>query len=179
MIPREWLKRRRVSSQRSAGGFGCEMTQKKVEEVTADKQRRNSGGGRDERGRFVKGNGHAFKPGESGNPAGRPKSVTLSEALRLKLAEDAPGKLDKTVAEQIAQALVREAVKGNVQAIKEIGDRTEGKPRQTVGVEADITDWRLLAQKHGVKVEDVIREARRLIESATASGGAEPDSAQG
>ena len=55
---------------------------------TADKQPGNSG--RDGRGLFTSGNPHAFHKGQSGNPHGRPKSVTLSEAYRRELAKVDP-----------------------------------------------------------------------------------------
>jgi len=37
--------------------------------------------------RFEKGNVYAWKPGQSGNSAGRPKCITLSEAYRRALAQ--------------------------------------------------------------------------------------------
>ncbi len=96
-------------------------------------------------GQFAPGNklGNRFKPGETGNPAGRPKRTKLTEALTAKMAEIAPGAVEETVAERIAQALIDEALKGNVQAIREIGDRTEGKPRQALDAEpTQISEYR-------------------------------------
>jgi hypothetical protein len=58
--------------------------------MASEKQRKNKGD-RDERGRFTKDTPTAFKPGQSGNPKGRPRSITLSEALRLELAKMLPG----------------------------------------------------------------------------------------
>ncbi len=113
-----------------------------------------------------------FKPGQSGNPAGRPKSVTLSEAIRLQLAKKVSDGSDYTYAEAIAQVLCVAAVKGNVNAAREIADRTEGKPKQAIDVDMNVHDWRALAHRHGLTEQDVIREARLLIESATDSGDA-------
>jgi len=99
----------------------------------AVKQRRNSAKG--PKGRpFEKGNPHAFKRGQSGNPTGRPKSQTLSEDLRARLKEQYPGKDDTTYGQMLAHKLVDLAIEGDIYAIKEIFDRTEGKPRQTVDV---------------------------------------------
>lgn len=140
--------------------------------AAADKQRQNSGD-RDAGGKFAPGNSHAFRPGESGNPAGRPKSITLSEALRRELAKDAPAEEGKpageTYAERIAAMLCAEAAKGNVRAATEIADRTEGKPRQSVDVDMNLKDWRARAKAHGLREEDVISEARRIIESESAT----------
>lgn len=121
--------------------------------------------------KFPPGNkiGNRFKKGQSGNPNGRPKRTRLTDALREKLQQDAPDAPEQTVAEIIADVLIREAKSGNVQAIKEIADRTEGKPAQKVDVDMNVLDWRALAAANGVTVEDVIREAKLLIESANDS----------
>jgi len=93
-----------------------------------DKQRESSEGA-DKRLSNLK----PFKPGQSGNPKGRPKSVTLSEAYRTMLAavdETDPEK--RTRAEILAEQLYAKAKTGDVSALKEIADRVEGKPRQTL-----------------------------------------------
>jgi len=81
------------------------------------------------KGKFAPGNkiGKQFAPGTSGNPAGRPRLTKLSEALREQLSEEMPNAPERTVAEEIAQALIREAKSGNIAAIKEVFDRAEGK----------------------------------------------------
>lgn len=71
----------------------------------------------------------------SPNPGGRPKTAHISEALRRAL--------ERGEAEQLASvllALARGKKRGNtvqIAALREIADRTEGKARQTVEVEAD------------------------------------------
>lgn len=78
-----------------------------------------------------------FKPGHSGNPNGRPKGKSLSTILR-KLLEGSvkikEGDTERSVTrnEQIALALLEKASKGDVNAIKEIFDRTEGKSPQSI-----------------------------------------------
>jgi hypothetical protein len=141
--------------------------------MSTDMQGKNTDG-RDARGRFTKDTPNTFKPGQSGNPAGRPKSITLSDALRLELAKVFPGDTqERTFAEVIAQRLVRSAAQGNILAAKEIADRTEGRPKQAVDIEMNVNDWREMARQHGVSEQDVLREAQRLIaESALDSGGA-------
>jgi hypothetical protein len=77
-----------------------------------------------------------WKKGQSGNPSGRPKSKVLSDAYKNKLEELIPNDPEgRTWAELIAEAQVRDAVRGNVQAAREIADRTEGKPRQSIEFE--------------------------------------------
>ena len=79
-----------------------------------------------------------FPKGVSGNPSGRPKNV-LSKAIRRKLEEVEEGQ-DSTVAERITEKLVELALSGNIEAIKLLGDRSEGKPRQSVNVTTDSRD---------------------------------------
>jgi hypothetical protein len=141
---------------------------------TVDKQRSNSGD-RDEKGRFKKGNGKSFQPGQSGNPAGRPKSITLSEALRHELAKINPTAEEEgqTFAETIAAMMVKTAAaqgQGSILAAKEIADRTEGKSRVTVSMDVTTTDWREMACAHGINEQDVIREAKRIISESDTTG---------
>jgi hypothetical protein len=110
--------------------------------------------------------GNRFQKGESGNEKGRPKLTRLTEALREQLTELNPDATDETQAEAIARVLIREAKSGDVQAIREIADRTEGKPKQAIDLDMQINDWRTLAQNYGVSETDVIREARLLIEQS-------------
>lgn len=55
-----------------------------------------------------------FKPGQSGNPAGRPKDKTPATMLRKSIAEDMP---------EIVKTLVELAKGGDVQAAKVLLDR--------------------------------------------------------
>ena len=104
--------------------------------TTADKQPQNSG--RDGQGRFATGNPHAFQKGQSGNPKGRPKSITLSEAYRKKLAEvDPDDQQGRTFAEVLAEQTVLKAKGGDVAALRELADRAEGKPRQSMTLTID------------------------------------------
>ncbi len=116
--------------------------------------------------------GKRFQKGETGNKNGRPKITKLTDALREQLAEAAPDAPEETIAEVIARALIREAKSGNVQAIREIADRTEGKPKQAIDVDFQISDWRTMAKNYSLTENDVIREAKLLIaESAADSSG--------
>jgi Family of unknown function (DUF5681) len=77
-----------------------------------------------------------WKKGQSGNLSGRPKCKTLSEAYKNKLEEPVPNDPEgRTWAELIAEGQVRDAVRGNVQAARELADRTEGRARQAIEFE--------------------------------------------
>ena len=85
--------------------------------------------------------GKPFPKGVSGNPAGRPKSITMSEAYRRELAKPDPAdKHGRTFAEVIAARMIVRALIGDVQAVRELTDRTEGKPRQTVTLSMEKRD---------------------------------------
>ena len=65
---------------------------------------------------------HRFKPGQSGNPKGRPKGTTLTNRLKKILAED-----DGKVAEALMKAGVKAALKGDYRFWAYIFDRVDGK----------------------------------------------------
>ena len=76
-----------------------------------------------------------FKPGQSGNPGGRPKSAHLSHACRELLAATVPNDPQgRTYAEAVAQALAQKAIAGDIRAAQEIADRAEGRARQALDV---------------------------------------------
>lgn len=72
-----------------------------------------------------------WKPGESGNPGGRPKGRSLTARLRELLdrgeINGKPIKDGQQVADLVAKALIKAAVRGNVKALQYIFDRVDGK----------------------------------------------------
>ena len=84
---------------------------------------------------LAKGGAFQWKPGQSGNPNGRPKSKQLSKAYREILLSTIPGDpFGRTVAEVIAQSMAHSALAGNVSAASELADRTEGRPPVAIDV---------------------------------------------
>jgi len=81
-------------------------------------------------------NSTTWKPGQSGNPRGRPPGRNaIATALKAELEKDeAVGEAGEplTKAEVIAHRVVDLALDGNLKAAQFIADRTEGKPRQTI-----------------------------------------------
>jgi hypothetical protein len=117
-------------------------------------------------GKFAPGNkiGNRFQKGETGNPNGRPKLTKLSESLRQQIAETNPDAPEETVAEQIAQTLIKLAIGGDVAAIKEIGNRTEGLPKQAIDLDLQVYDWRAIAADAGLTEEEFLYETRLFID---------------
>lgn len=82
-----------------------------------------------------------FKPGQSGNPKGRPKSALYSDALRRKLSEvDETDEHKRTYAEILAEQAIIKAKSGDIQALNHVADRAEGKPRQSVTLSLEQRD---------------------------------------
>ena len=106
--------------------------------------------------------GKRFKPGVSGNPRGRPKkgdawADVANEILGAKsviltiTSEDGKTKelslgCNKTLRHAIIFAQVNAALNCNIQAARELADRTEGKPAQMSIPEAGIIDLSEIAQ---------------------------------
>lgn len=72
---------------------------------------------------------YKYKPGESGNPNGRPPNKRyLSELARDLLKTIRKGDLEgKTTDELVVLALIRKALSGDTRAIEMLHDWTEGK----------------------------------------------------
>jgi hypothetical protein len=68
--------------------------------------------------------------GQSGNPAG-PRPRDFEAALRRALLRADP-KTKATDLDNIAKALIAKALEGDVPAIKEVADRSDGKVAQAV-----------------------------------------------
>jgi hypothetical protein len=71
-----------------------------------------------------------WKPGQSGNPAGRPKKLPITDALRAELEQEGPDGITNDLA--IARKLVEMARAGQIDAVREIADRTEGKVKPRI-----------------------------------------------
>lgn len=73
---------------------------------------------------------HQFKPGQSGNPNGRPKKLPrLDDLLSDIMGEEKDG---ITAAEAILKRLRQMATQGNIKAAEMLLDRSYGKARQPV-----------------------------------------------
>jgi hypothetical protein len=76
-----------------------------------------------------------FQKGQSGNPAGRPRNEqTITTVLRRLLLEKEDG---KARAEHVAISLIRLARAGDVNAIKLVFERIDGKVTEPVDVTTD------------------------------------------
>lgn len=142
-------------------------------------------GGKKNRGRadiVAYGRNTRWKPGQSGNPSGRPKSKIISEAMRkkaeLEVPDDSQG---RTYAELLADAAYGHAASGKAQYLTEILNRNEGRPVQpiihsgTIGLSIEEIDEKLK------RFFDRARERARLqaAQSQGAGGGDGTDGGSG
>jgi uncharacterized protein DUF5681 len=118
------------------------MTNRTSAKLTAVIVKKNQGDSsslqnRGQTGRLVPGgDSHRWKPGQSGNPGGRPKTGALAKACRDLLERQVPGdSAGRTYAQAIAERLADLSLKGHLSAIRELGDRAEGRAGQLLNVE--------------------------------------------
>lgn len=78
-----------------------------------------------------------FKPGQSGNPSGRPKK-DWTWAGELQKAVEEVGKDGKDIKFHVVRSLLREALKGNINAQKELMNRMDGMPNQLTEIEGSV-----------------------------------------
>lgn len=104
--------------KRLAKGLSLKIISLRTAEQTVEAQKR---------GRIE--NLKPWKPGESGNPGGRPRKRLIDRELEEMLSSE-----DSSLAKAIAKALVNRARRGDLKAIQLVAERTEGRPRQAMEV---------------------------------------------
>ena len=116
---------------------------------------------RDGTGKFLPGGPQEWKPGQSGNPGGRPASEReVTEAAR-KLMIEGVQMLGEIMRDRKAQAVAR------VRAVEILAERGYGKAPQKVIVETDVAGMNNSALSAFIRAK--LEEAARTIE-----GEAEP-----
>ena len=83
-----------------------------------------------------------WKPGESGNPKGRPKGVgadallkQLTQEIKRTIDPITGKRRDMTIEEGIGWQLISKALRGDLRAIELYYERTQGKPLQKIETE--------------------------------------------
>lgn len=100
-----------------------------------------------------------FKPGQSGNPNGRPKSAKIFRDALLVALKRADEEGVEAV-QRLADKLVAQASAGDVQAFREAADRVDGKVPQAVegklehSVDDSIAGLFARISEHGKRIHD-------------------------
>lgn len=83
-----------------------------------------------------------FKPGESGNPNGRPKGqrnyATIYREALIKIGE-ARDMTPEEVEVELERTGLMNALKGDFKFYQDVRDRIHGKPAQSIDLKAEIT----------------------------------------
>lgn len=129
-------------------------------------------GQRDERGKFIKGNqaGRRFERGQVANPDGRNAfGVKVSAILKRRLSETLADD-NQTIAEAVAEKLITMALGGDLNALRELIDRTEGRTPQTVDMDVSVNDWRQTVESFDISMDELTDEINKLLSSGTDDG---------
>jgi len=103
----------------------------------------------------------------SPNPGGRPSKTPLSDAYRRLLETPYPGDdRGRTYVERIAEVICYEAGGGDLAAVREIADRTEGRPRQNVEMNPMNLDLSRLTAEQRVQLAKLLALANGSVETA-------------
>ena len=82
-----------------------------------------------------------FKPGESGNPNGRPRGSrnysTIEREALIKLGEE-KGMTPEEIETELIKVGFRNALKGDFKFYQDVQDRKHGKPQQGIDLNATI-----------------------------------------
>lgn len=77
----------------------------------------------------------AFQPGKSGNPGGRPKAKPFQDALLIEALSAERGEPCEALPGSLRWNARQLLTQGDVQSIKELADRLDGKPSQQLELE--------------------------------------------
>ena len=102
----------------------------------------------------------------SPNPGGRPSKTPLTDAYRRLLETPYPGdERGRTYVERIAEVVCFEAGGGDLAAVREIADRTEGRPRN-VEMNPMNLDLSRLTPEQRLQLAELLALANRSDETA-------------
>lgn len=92
----------------------------------------------DEEHEVIPGKSTRWKPGQSGNPSGRPKLKLLTDAIRDALQTEGPG--GKLWVDIVVEKWLQMIFDGDVAALRELLNRLEGRSPLKIDLDANIHD---------------------------------------
>ena len=94
-----------------------------------------------------------FRPGQSGNPNGRPKgTISLTAEIKKRLEMLSPDQ-KRTALEVLADNIIQDALDGRKQERKLTWNYVDGMPQQKVEVTGDLTVQVVKFDEHGTGTE--------------------------
>lgn len=115
-----------------------------------------------------------FKPGQSGNPGGRPKTKPLTEAVRAVLESSGFDDEPMSNLERLARSIVLRAMDSSTSDAKEIWNRLEGRVAEKIEIEET------RPTPHAIPIQDprfvapARKSARKPVSKAKATKGTTP-----
>jgi hypothetical protein len=104
-----------------------------------------------------------WKPGQSGNPEGRPKTREIRDAFRMELAAAELGDLPAVKPDSLralARAQIKKAADGDSIAFNIVADRVEGKPIQPVVGDDEYDPIRMIHRIERIIVDPADRDSQ-------------------
>lgn len=105
-------------------------TAKKPKKAVPDKQVETGADERDQNGRW--------KPGQSGNPNGRPKGLSFTEAIKAELMKMPAGTKMTYLEAAVKKVMTKIVVDGDSRIISKMWDHLDGAPKQKVDLEGGL-----------------------------------------
>ena len=100
-------------------------------------------------------NSGRFTKGKSGNPGGRPRKKLIDRCLQELLLED-----DSKKAAELAQKVLDLATAGDMDAIRFIAERTEGKPLQKMELSGGLEYREMTDEEVHARINQLREELR-------------------
>lgn len=129
-------------------------------------KKKKKGGGWDPKKHMHLENLRPWKPGQSGNPGGRPAKSALDYAIEQLLAEPVKkfGNPERTKARKLAKAAMEYALRGNYRMLQLLAERSGGKPLQPIDVQAQVIND-LGPDERKARIKELLRKEnlRKLI----------------
>lgn len=117
---------------------------------------------------------HKFKPGQTGNPNGRPKKLPSIDKLLAEVLGDEND--ENSEAKAILEAIAAKAKKGDTRAAEILLDRAYGKARQQVDMKhSGAVDTRPKRDLSKLSIEE-LETLERLVRKSTDSGDTDSQS---
>ena len=92
-----------------------------------------------EKAKKPRGPGRKWKPGQSGNPGGRPKSEVSITAILRRMAEERRGKDARTRAQELADKIWETALSGDRMTSEYLVDRLDGKAQESMALSGGLS----------------------------------------
>ncbi len=106
-----------------------------------------------------------FRTGQSGNPGGRPKGLSLTRLVREELQRPADDGSGRTKAEMVAEKIVSLAQAGDRAMIPLVWRYVDGEPRQAIDAAVEDLAEQIAAQM-GLDAKELLEAFKRDVGTA-------------